>query len=197
MFIVYPPVAARPLTEPATSASVKAMKFIVGSLNPVKIAAVRELVPEFPCLQGIDIEGVGAESGVSKQPLSLADIMRGARNRATVAWAMHDDVCGIGTESGIIQVPHAGWIDVTGCIMMASNRSWSGLSWGFQVPADIMQHVFNGLDLSEAAKAAGYTGKDKLGSSEGIIGVLTKGRVPRIEQLKSALRQALYAYERR
>ncbi len=59
-----------------------------------------------------------------------------------------------------------------------------------------MEHVHAGLDLSQAAKAAGYTTEDKLGSKEGIIGILTGGRVPRIEQAKSALRIALYDFER-
>ncbi len=61
------------------------MKFIVGSKNPVKITALRELASEFLCLHGAEIEGLEVPSSVTEQPMSLYDTYVGALSRASNA----------------------------------------------------------------------------------------------------------------
>ena len=52
-----------------------------------------------------------------------------------------------------------------------------------------------GLDGSQAMKAAGITAKDKLGEHEGFVGVMTKGRINRTGYNKAAVVMALMHLE--
>ena len=55
------------------------MRILVGSANPVKIAAVRDVFePYFP---GAEVEGIATPSGVPAQPVG-EDTFTGAENRA-------------------------------------------------------------------------------------------------------------------
>lgn len=172
------------------------MRFIIGSKNPIKIKAVTDLVFEFPCLQEKSIESIDVESGVDAQPMCMEDIVKGALNRAYNCSKDDSNIVGIGIESGLHLFPVAGWMDVAACVISQGKGKWIGLSSAFRIPDDIMKYVYQDYDLGEASKLAGYTNKDKLGSSEGLIGVLSRGRMPRVEQAKQAVRQALYEFER-
>ena len=72
----------------------------IGSLNPVKIKGVREA---YTSIFGADISvrGIAVESGVSPQPLSLEETIRGAMNRAEEALkVVRDAVHGVGVRQG-------------------------------------------------------------------------------------------------
>jgi non-canonical (house-cleaning) NTP pyrophosphatase len=55
--------------------------------------------------------------------------------------------------------------------------------------------VKEGLDMSQAINKAGLTKNKDIGSAEGAIGILTKGRMDRKEYTKQALRTALIHLE--
>ncbi len=48
-----------------------------------------------------------------------------------------------------------------------------------------------GLDMNDAARRAGLTQNPKIGSAEGLVGIMTKGRLTRKEYTKEAIRTAL------
>ena len=50
------------------------MRVLVGSANPVKIAAVRDAFE--PCFPGAVVEGIEASSGVPAQPVGEGDLCR-------------------------------------------------------------------------------------------------------------------------
>ena len=52
----------------------------VGSENPVKVKAVKEVMSEI--YGNVEIVSYSVDSGVSKQPTSLEEIVKGAINRA-------------------------------------------------------------------------------------------------------------------
>ncbi len=181
----------------------------IGSLNPVKIAALRELLPEYPFLAGAVVAAVDVPSHVSAQPKSLDETVRGAVNRAREAfWA--GPACdhlghalGVGIESGLMVVPYSrtGYLDVCACVVyverMAVPEHALGLSSAFECPAEVVRlMVEEGLDMNQAFGRAGLTRKKQLGSEEGAIGVLTRGRVDRKEYTKQAIRMALIHLER-
>ena len=56
------------------------MRVLVGSANPVKIAAVRDAFE--PCFPGAVVEGIEASSGVPAQPVGEEETFAGAENRA-------------------------------------------------------------------------------------------------------------------
>ncbi len=60
----------------------KSLKVAVGSMNPVKIEAVKLAFKKvFPKKQ-LEIVGVEVDSGVSVQPMNDRESIKGAKNRA-------------------------------------------------------------------------------------------------------------------
>ena len=49
----------------------------------------------------------------------------------------------------------------------------------------------DGLDMNDAARKVGLTNNPQIGSAEGVIGIMTKGRLTRKEYTKEAIRTAL------
>lgn len=54
----------------------------VASKNPVKIEAVKEVLHSYPNLANYGVVGIETPSGVSEQPKSLEETVRGAINRS-------------------------------------------------------------------------------------------------------------------
>ncbi|OGZ00251.1 MAG: hypothetical protein A2945_04455 [Candidatus Liptonbacteria bacterium RIFCSPLOWO2_01_FULL_52_25] len=173
------------------------MKIKVGSKNPAKVEAVAEIIKEYPHLAHAKVGGIEANSDVSNQPKSLDETIRGAMNRAKHAREACD--YGIGIESGLMHVPHtkSGHMDVCACAIYDGREFHLGLSsaWEFPDKTIIESMVSEGIDMNEAVHRAGLTQKPKVGSEEGAIGILTKGRVDRKEYTKQALRMALIHLE--
>lgn len=173
----------------------------IGSLNPQKVAAAKEAFRDITYVDRFDI--CDAASGVQAQPKSLEDVVSGAMNRARHAIdPMPKDSAthlGVGLESGLVVpygIPEAGFT-VTCCAIARKSAMGSlgyiyGYSSGFTIPPRIMQHVKMGHDLSQATRMAGYTVSEKIGNAEGLIGILSDGRIDRRGQLKEAVRNALF-----
>ena len=173
------------------------MKINVGSKNPAKVGAVAGIIKEYPHLAHAEVKGVEASSDVSNQPKSLDETIRGAMNRAKRAFKGCD--YGVGVESGLMTVPHtkSGYMDVCACAIYDGREFHLGLSsaWEFPDKAIIGSMIKEGIDMNEAVHRAGLTRKSRVGSEEGAIGILTKGRVNRKEYTKQALRMALIHLE--
>ena len=174
---------------------------IIGSTNPVKVAAVRELQERWPELAG-EIEAVAVITGVPDQPMSLEQTVRGAYERARVAFDEHFVVrahpmlmLAIGLESGLTHVPGPTamtWFDVCACVIIDKHGDASvGLSGMWELPHPVVQRVAKGRNLTEAFVEAGFSTNNKLGEAEGAIGVLSEGRVTRKDYTKQAIEMAL------
>ena len=167
-------------------------KIVVGSLNPVKIEAVREVLLYYSNLSQYKIIGKETSSGISKQPLSLEEIVKGANNRAKNSF---DDNAyfSVGIESGLMKVPYSnnGYVDICACSIYDGEIIYSGLSRAFPLPPRITKLILEkGKDLEEAFYETGITTEKNIGSKKGVIGLLTKGRVTRKEQIKDAIQMA-------
>jgi inosine/xanthosine triphosphatase len=172
------------------------MRIAVGSLNPAKVSAVREIVADYDALLGADVDGVDAPSGVADQPKSLEETIRGAMNRARAAF--RDCAYSVGIESGIVEVPYTktGWMDVCACAVHDGAEFHLGLSSLFECPKDVVDMMLrDGCDMAQAFNRCGYTDDPKLGASQGAIGLLTRGRVDRKAYTIQALRAALIHVE--
>ena len=75
------------------------MKIAVGSPNPVKVAAARSVIERV--WPGATIASVTVPSGVRVMPLSDAECLEGARNRALAAQQVAQADLGIGIEGGV------------------------------------------------------------------------------------------------
>ncbi|MDO8493241.1 MAG: inosine/xanthosine triphosphatase [bacterium] len=172
------------------------MKIIVGSKNKVKVGALEEIVKDYPHLKDAEIFSVEAASGVADQPKSLEETVQGAMNRAKGAF--NDCDYSFGLESGLMAVPNTktGFMDVCVCAIFDGKEHHIGLSSAWEVPKQVAHHMLNeGLDMTQAAIKAGYTKNPKVGQAEGLIGIVTKGRLTRKDYTKESIRTALIHLE--
>jgi inosine/xanthosine triphosphatase len=169
----------------------------VGTKNKAKVAAVEEIVREYPHLAHAECRSHEAHSGVSAQPKTLDETLRGAMNRARDAF--HECDYAVGIESGLMVVPHtkSGHMDVCAAAIYDGEKFHLGLSSAWEFPdTRIMDMMLkDGLDMSEAINKVGLTKNPSIGAAEGAIGILTKGRIDRKEYSKQALRMALIHLE--
>lgn len=171
------------------------MKIKVASLNPQKIQAVKETILDYEILKEAEIEGVNVSSGVSDQPKSLEETVKGAINRAKNAFIDCDYSFGI--ESGLLEVPmtKSGHVDICICAIYDGNEAHIGGSSVFEIPKKIMELIHDGKNMQDACFESGLTENKNLGSAEGMIGILTKGRVNRLSYTKQAIISALIHLE--
>lgn len=175
------------------------MFIAVGTTNPIKIDAVKEKLKEYPSLCHVEIIPLSVSSEISEQPMSLEEIIQGAKNRAKNAYNLTNSCfVSIGIESGLFQAPGTttGYLEACICSIYDGNEHHIGLSCGFEVPPQILRWVIEEKkDLSQACYSSGITNNEKLGSSEGLIGILTKGRIDRKEYTKQSIATALIKLE--
>ena len=173
------------------------MKIKVASLNPSKIEAVQEQLLAYDFLKAAEITGAETSSGVAEQPSSLEETVRGAITRAKNAY--HDCDYSFGIESGLMTVPYStsGFMDMCVCAIFDGTQTYLGISSAWELPPDIRQLIEQEkLDMNQAAFKAGYTTNPKVGSAEGLIGILTKGRMDRKAYTKQAILTALIQIEK-
>ncbi len=164
----------------------------IGSQNPVKVGALREIISDYPQLANLNVEAVDVSSGVYKQPRSLEETINGAINRARQAFV---GCCySFGIEFGLMSVPHTktGHMDVCVCAIFDGKDFHLGLSSAWETPETVAKYMLSdGLDMNEAAYKAGLSDDPKVGYAGGLVGIMTKGRITRKEYTKEAIRMAL------
>jgi inosine/xanthosine triphosphatase len=170
-----------------------ALTIKVGSKNQVKVSAVEEILQDYPHLKDAVVEGVEVSSGISDQPMTLEEIVDGARNRAIGAFI--DCTYSFGIESGLMAVPHtkSGYMDICVAAVHDGSDTHLGMSsgWEFTDPEITRLIVEDGLNMAEAVNKVGLTDNPAIGSQEGAIGIVTKGRLDRKGYTKQALQMAL------
>lgn len=173
------------------------LKIVVGSKNEIKVQAVKEILKDYLHLSGAQIVEMDAVSGVSGQPMSLEETVKGAMNRAKNVFK--DCKYSFGLESGLMVVPNtkSGFMDVCVCAIYDGNEFHLGLSSAWEAPRVVTEHMINGgLSMSEAALKAGYSHNPELGAAEGLVGIVTKGRLTRKEYTKQSIITALIHLEK-
>lgn len=173
------------------------MNIKVGSTNKIKVEAVRELLLDYPHLKEAVVSPFEIYSGVSDQPKSLEETVKGAMSRAQGAF--QNCTYSFGIESGLMAVPHTktGFMDVCVCAIFDGREYHLGLSSAWETPKQVAHYMLNeGLDMNQAAFKAGLTDDLAVGSKEGLVGVVTKGRLTRKEYTKEAVRTALIHLEK-
>lgn len=171
----------------------------VGSTNAIKVQAVTEVIQGYPNLAEAKISSYEVNSEVASQPLSLAETIQGAKNRAKNAFA----ACGMcqysfGIESGLLEAPgtQSGYLETSVCCIYDGMHYFTGLSLGVEIPSELLHLVLEkNIDLGQACYRSGITHKSNLGASEGLIGLLTRGRIDRLQATKICIMTALVQLE--
>lgn len=151
------------------------LKVGIGSKNPAKIEAVRAAF----ALVGYEAEVIGIEvpSGVSDQPFSDEETLKGAMNRAKAVLEAGDFDYGIGLEGGVKETLAGAFVCNWGAI--AARTGEVGIGGGHQVllPDGIVEQLKLGRELGNVIDE--WIGKTDIKKKEGTIGILTKNHITR------------------
>jgi inosine/xanthosine triphosphatase len=150
---------------------------VVGSTNPVKIAAARAILVRLA--PRVEITGLAVPSGVPDQPFGDEETQAGARQRARTALERAPGAqLGIGLEGGVVALPNGefrscAWAVVVDC----DGREGLGGSLSMPLPTRVADRLRAGEELGYAMDAEARTTGTKQG--KGAVGILTAGLVDR------------------
>ena len=151
------------------------MRVVVGSKNPVKVGAVRDVFKRY--WPDCEIEEVEVESGVASQPMSELETMNGARQRAYAALeADRDAEYGVGIEGGVCEIEgkmfECAWV----CIVNKVGEEGLGGGLYFELPGKVATKIQVGGELGPIMEELM---KFDVKRTSGAIGVFTKGQLGR------------------
>jgi inosine/xanthosine triphosphatase len=170
------------------------VKILVGSGNPVKITAARDV---FAAHFG-EVEAAGYEvaSGVPAMPVG-DDTFIGAENRVRALLALSSqrglaaDYC-VGLEGGTVAW-HGRWLAFgVSCIADATGRTGFGVSPMYELPPGIADALVMGEELGAVIDR--LSGERNTKQRGGAIGYLTQGRVDRRLLYAQGLEMALVPF---
>lgn len=149
----------------------------VGSKNPVKIEAVllafRAVFPK----ENWEVFGADVFSGVSDQPMSDAESIQGARNRARHAIKGLDADYGVGLEGGLQKIGDhhfdCGWI----VVVDKNGNEGIGSTIKIMTPPRIMELIHQGNELGTANDVVFNKTNSK--QAEGHFGLMTRNVITR------------------
>ncbi|MGD8807731.1 MAG: inosine/xanthosine triphosphatase [Chloroflexota bacterium] len=163
------------------------MKIAVGSNNPVKIEAVRSVVARvWPQAEIIPVK---VASGVPAMPMSDADCLAGARNRARAAQAVTQASLGLGLEGGVN--PEPAGLMLLGWVVAVDGQGREGVGGGARLPlpSSIARRVLAGAELGPVMDE--ILGQKNVKQKGGAVGALTAGLVLREDTFALAVAYAL------
>lgn len=173
----------------------------VGSTNPPKLKAVVDAFAELA--PGTEVEGVAVPSGVAEQPVGFAEIVAGARGRARAAFASGACDLAVGYEDGLVEIPGTSerWFNVGCAAVVDASREGLGFSSGFAYPPACAERAVAERapigELFDALWRAHRSEERRTGASslsEGNIGKLTLGALPRADYARHAVLSALVSF---
>jgi inosine/xanthosine triphosphatase len=167
---------------------------LVASENPVKIAAAEigfaRIFPD----KTFRFRGISVPSGVSVQPITRAETLQGAFNRATNALALLPDAayC-VGIEGGVEEIE--GRFEVFAWIVVLHDgivgRAQTGV---FMLPDEVAQLIHAGKELGVADDIVFGRSNSKQGN--GSIGLLTDDAITRTTYYTEAMIMALIPFKK-
>lgn len=156
------------------------MKIIVGSTNKVKVNAVKDVLEKF----GHEIVGEDVPSGVSNQPFSDEETVKGAYNRASAI--NHKADIAIGLEAGVEELNGIYYLVNWGVLKTSDGKTFYAGGTRLPLPDKLVQPLKAGKELSEVIDA--YSNRVDVRSNEGAIGILTADFFGRKENFMHIIR---------
>lgn len=151
------------------------MKITIGSKNPAKVKAVQEVFEKYQP----EIIPLSVPSGVSEQPLSDEETMRGALNRAWAALETGNGEISIGLEGGVQQ--HENGLFLCNWGVLAEEGKPPLFAGGARIPLpeEIASKLLAGEELGPVME--NYAKKENVRKQEGAVGIFTNQWVNRSE----------------
>ena len=162
-------------------------RVVVGSTNPVKVAAVRAVLDRAGC--SASVEGRAVASGVRDQPVGDAETIQGATQRARAALEAAAADLAVGLEGGVVDdgscMMTCAWAVVVG----RDGRVGVGGSLAMPLPDRVAALVRGGIELGHAMDQVSGGHDTKRGA--GAVGILTAGLVDRQRAYEALVTYAL------
>jgi len=164
------------------------MKAVVGSKNPVKIAAARAVLRRVYSTD-VHVEVADVESGVPDQPWGNDETLRGAHRRARAALLVEGASLGVGLEAGLVEV--GGSVFTCAWCVVARRDGVTGIGGGANLllPPSVAKAVRRGGELGPTIDA--LTGLHKTKQGRGAIGILTREYLDRQSSYEHLLTLAM------
>lgn len=164
------------------------MKVAVGSKNPVKMNAARNVLKKI--YGKVNVISVDVDSGVPHQPFGKDETIQGAINRAKNAYTVDFDLS-IGIESGLMEIENSitGYIDLQWCAIFDGGKITLGVSSGFEYPPLVIEEVLKGVEVGDVMDKV--TGVNNLGQKSGAVSYLSKGMLDRTENTEQCVLTAM------
>jgi len=167
-----------------------AKKIIVASKNPVKITAAQLGFQDAFADQEFIVEGISVPSEVPDQPMSNQETLDGAYNRAQNARkAAPDADFWIGLEGGVEAVGEEMEVFAWIYIIAANGQEGKAKTAVFYLPPKVVALIHQGMELGEADDQLFQHQNSK--QKGGSIGILTDGKISRMDYYRTAVVLAL------
>jgi len=152
------------------------IKIAVASRNPVKMDAVREGLSVF-LNDDIELHGLLVESGVSDQPMSNDETLKGADVRvenARVNFPGYDFYVGV---EGWVENTISGLMAFAWIVISNGKKTGKARTASFFLPPEVARLVNQGMELGDADDIVFSKSNSK--QQNGAIGLLTKDVISR------------------
>ena len=176
------------------------LKIFVASNNPVKVnaivIAVSETYPE------AKVQGLAVESGVSDQPMTDEETLKGSINRARAVQQLAtknnllnaDEHLFVGAEGGVCVPAYAKsdrelWSTVWITVLDEAGKTYSSNGARFKLPEIISDGILAGKELGHVIGA--LFSDMELKRKSGAIGIVTKNFIDRTEEYSIIAKLAL------
>ncbi len=166
-------------------------KVVIASLNPVKIACIRQAFEKAFPGKAFTFQGVSAPSGVPEQPLSDQETLLGAMNRAEYIRERIKADFWAGIEGGIR--PDGDDLEAFAWIVIQSQKKTGRARTGtFMLPPEVAALVRSGMELGHADDLVFRRDNSKQGN--GAVGILTGDIITRTTYYEHAAILALIPF---
>lgn len=168
-------------------------KIAIGSHNPVKIAATRKAFLSFWPKSQFEFLNVNASSGVSDQPMSDRECIKGARNRAKKVLRQTKADYGVGIEGGICKVEGCYFARAWAVVIDKKGNVGFGSSISAPVATKLMKLIHKGIELGKANDI--LTGRENTKQKEGYFGLISDNIITREKGYIDAVIMALAPFK--
>ena len=169
------------------------MKIVICTLNEAKNSAVKNVIDKV--WSEVEYISISSESGVSDQPLSDEEGIRGAINRAKNGLEeVTDAEYSIGLEGTVDETEYGMFLNGWAAIMHKDGEVGLGCSGKVELPYQIAERLKQGEELGPLIQE--MMGDDSIRNTIGTNGVLTKGLYNRTKEFGDAVSCALSRFLR-
>jgi inosine/xanthosine triphosphatase len=169
---------------------------VVASQNPVKIQAVVHGFQRMFYGLELAVQTISVPSGVSSQPRSNAETLRGAVNRAMeAARQLPQADFWVGIEGGVEETENGEMVAFAWVAVCDSHQMGRGRTGTFYLPPRVTELILQGKELGEADDIV--FGRTNSKQENGAVGLLTGDVIDRAQLYEHAVVLALIPFKNR